>query len=232
MASYALNTAAFTLTNALPRMCRGQRKLLVDDVYPQIFEAILEQRIPPGSRFTEDNLGQTFGVSRSIIRQVLARLSHQQVVILRPNHRPQVAAPDKEQTRQILHARRLTETAVVRLACQQPRRQLQPLRQLLAREREAIDRDQRGPAIRLSGEFHLQLAEVAGNGPLAHFLRSLVPLTSLAIAQFEGQARNYCAWQEHLAIIDAVEQGDAQTAIALMAEHLDHLEQRLLHEPQ
>ena len=228
MVSYAFKNNPFTLAASLPRRHNGERTLLVDDVYPQIFDAILEQRIAPGSRFTEDNLGQAFGVSRSIIRQVLARLSHQQVVILQPNHRPRVAAPDAEQTRQILHARRLTETTLVRLACQQPQRQLLPLRQLLAREREAIERDQRGPAIRLSGEFHLQLAEVAGNAPLAHFLGSLVPLTSLAIAQFEGRARNYCAWQEHSSIVDAVQDADVEKAEALMNQHLDRLEQRLL----
>lgn len=228
MVSYALKNNPFTRVASLPRRPRGERKLLVDDVYPQIFDAILEQRIAPGSRFTEDSLGQAFGVSRSIVRQVLARLSHQQVVILRPNYRPQVAAPDLEQTRQILHARRLTEITLVRLACQQPRRQLQPLRELIAQEREAITRDQRGPAIRLSGEFHLQLAEIAGNGPLAQFLGSLVPLTSLAIAQFEGQARNYCSWQEHSKIIDALQEADAEKAETLMNQHLAHLEQRLL----
>ncbi|NBF03158.1 FCD domain-containing protein [Pseudomonas sp. Fl5BN2] len=228
MVSYALKNNPFTLVASLPRRQCGEKTLLVDDVYPQIFDAILEQRIAPGSRFTEDSLGQAFGVSRSIIRQVLARLSHQQVIILRPNHRPQVAAPDLEQTRQILHARRLTEITLVRLACQQPRRQLQPLRQLIAQEREAIERNQRGTAIRLSGEFHLQLAHIAGNGPLAHFLGSLVPLTSLAIAQIEGQARNYCAWQEHSAIIDALQDADAAAAEALMNRHLEHLEQRLL----
>lgn len=228
MVSYALKNNPFTRVASLPRRPRGERKLLVDDVYPQIFDAILEQRIAPGSRFTEDSLGQAFGVSRSIVRQVLARLSHQQVVILRPNYRPQVAAPDLEQTRQILHARRLTEITLVRLACQQPRRQLQPLRELIAQEREAIARDQRGPAIRLSGEFHLQLAEIAGNGPLAQFLGSLVPLTSLAIAQFEGQARNYCSWQEHSKIIDALQEADAEKAETLMNQHLEHLEQRLL----
>ncbi|MGE9630873.1 GntR family transcriptional regulator, partial [Enterococcus faecium] len=81
-------------------------------IYPRLFDAILEQRIAPASRFTEESLGDTFGVSRSVIRRVLAKLSHQQVVILRPNQRAQVAAPDAQQTRQILEARRLTEITV------------------------------------------------------------------------------------------------------------------------
>jgi len=201
----------------------------VDDIYPRIFDAILEQRIAPASRFTEESLGDVFGVSRSIIRRVLARLSHQQVVILRPNRRPQVAAPDLEQTRQILHARRLAEQTLVRLACKAPQPEdLQRLRDLVERERQCLDRGERGPAIRLSGEFHLQLAAMAGNAPLAQFLGSLVPLTSLALARHEIKSRRHCAWQEHLAIVDAVENGNITEATRLMNEHLDHLEQKLL----
>ncbi|OYU09114.1 MAG: GntR family transcriptional regulator [Pseudomonas sp. PGPPP1] len=205
------------------------KKPSVDDIYPRLFDAILEQRIAPASRFTEESLGDTFGVSRSVIRRVLAKLSHQQVVILRPNQRAQVAAPDAQQTRQILEARRLTEITVVQLACVHATpTQVRQLRELIARERECIEKDQRGPAIRLSGEFHLQLAAMARNAPLAQFLNSLVPLTSLVIAQFEANAYSYCAWQEHGAIVDAVEQRDATTAVALMTQHLDHLESKLL----
>ena len=205
------------------------KKPSVDDIYPRLFDAILEQRIGPSSRFTEDGLGETFGVSRSVIRRVLAKLSHQQVIILRPNQRAQVAAPDAQQTRQILEARRLTEMTVVQLACAQATpTKIRQLRELIGRERECIERDQRGPAIRLSGEFYLQLAAMARNAPLAQFLNTLVPLTSLIIAQYEAQACTYCAWQEHVAIVDAVEQRDVNGAVSLMTQHLDHLKAKLL----
>ena len=205
------------------------KKPSLDDIYPRLFDAILEQRIAPASRFTEEGLGETFGVSRSVIRRVLAKLSHQQVVILRPNQRAQVAAPDAQQARQILEARRLTEVTVVQLACVHATpMQMRQLRELISRERECIERGQRGPAIRLSGEFHLQLAAMARNAPLAQFLNSLVPLTSLIIAQYEAKACTYCAWQEHEAIVEAVAQRDPTAAVALMIQHLDHLETKLL----
>ena len=100
-----------------PLRLMAKPKLSVDDIYPALFDAILEQRIVPASRFTEESLAQDFGVSRSVIRRVLARLSQQQVIILRPNHRAQVAAPNAQDIRQILEARRLTEGTVVQLAC-------------------------------------------------------------------------------------------------------------------
>lgn len=200
-----------------------------DDLYPRLFDAILDRRIDPASRFTEDSLKQMFGVSRADVRRVLTQLSHEQVIVLRANHRPRVAAPDAEQTRQTLHARRLTEATLVRLACQNASvEDLKRLRGLVERERLAVTQERRAVAIRLSGEFHLQLARMAGNAPLAHFLGSLVPLTSLAIARSECQTHSCCAWQEHLALVEAVELRDVSKAGMLMNRHLDHLEQTLL----
>jgi DNA-binding GntR family transcriptional regulator len=198
----------------------------VDDLYSRVLDAIFEQRIHSASRFTEESLAQMFGARRSDMRDVLTRLSHQQIIILRVNHRPRVAELDAEQTRQTLHARRLAEIMLVRLACQRPCAQdLKRLRTLVENERQCAER---GRAIRLSGEFHLQLAQMAGNAPLAHFLDSLIPMTSLAIAQLDLQQKDYCAGQVHMEIVDAVERGNAAAAAMLINRHMDHLEQTLL----
>jgi DNA-binding GntR family transcriptional regulator len=211
---------------ALPFSRTDTGKLPVDDLYSRIFDAILEQRIHAASRFTEDSLAQMFSARRSEIRGVLTQLSHQQIIILRTHHRPRVAAPDVEQIRQTLHARRLTEITLVRLACQQPHPQdLKRLRALIDSERQCTAR---GPVIRLSGEFHLQLAEMAGNAPLAYFLGSLVPLTSLAIARYDALTGDYCGWREHAEIVDAVEREDVVMAEMLMNRRLDHLEEALM----
>ncbi len=201
----------------------------VDDLYPRLFDAILEQRIDAASRFTEESLKQMFGVSRADVRRVLTQLSHEQIIVLRANHRPRVAAPDAEQTRQALHARRLAENTLVRLACQHAQAEdLKRLRALIERERLAVDKDRRGAAIRLSGEFHLQVAKMARNAPLAHFLGTLVPLTSLAIARCTETTHSCCGWQDHARIVEAIERDDAAEAVSLMNRHLDQLEQALL----
>ena len=63
---------------------------------------------------------------------------------------------------------------------------------------------------------------------MAHFLGSLVPLTSLAIAQFDADVAGYCVWQVHQGILEAVERGDAVMAVTVLSRHLDHLEETLL----
>ena len=201
----------------------------VDDLYPRLFDAILEQRLDAASRFTEESLKQMFGVSRADVRRVLTQLSHEQIIVLRANHRPRVAAPDAEQTRQALHARRLAENTLVQLACQHAKAEdLKRLRALIERERQAVDKDRRGAAIRLSGEFHLQVAKMARNAPLAHFLGTLVPLTSLAIARCTETTHSCCGWQDHARIVEAIERDDAAEAVSLMNRHLDNLEQTIL----
>ena len=44
-------------------------------IYDQVFDAILEQRLLPDTKLTEKDLCDVFGVSRTIIRKVLLRLS-------------------------------------------------------------------------------------------------------------------------------------------------------------
>ncbi|MBD1552242.1 GntR family transcriptional regulator [Pseudomonas typographi] len=199
-----------------------------DVVYAHIFEAILEQRLAPGTKLSEEALGEIFGVSRTIIRRALSRLAHEGVVLLRPNRGAVVASPSVDEARQVFFARRLVEKAITELAVlNASAEQLATLRQMVADERDSFTRGDRGAGIRLSGEFHLKLAEAAGNAPLISFQRSLVSQTSLIIAQYESGNRSHCSYDEHTQLIDAIESGDAGRAVELMMHHMDHIDGKL-----
>ena len=191
-----------------------------DDIYTHVLDAIVEQRLAPGCRLTEEGLGQMFGASRAQVRDALSLLSYQQLITVQANARTRVAAPTDEQIRQALHARRLTEIALIPMACRQPQKEdLQHLRQLFANLRQSQAENRRGAAIRLAGAFHLHLAQMAGNAPLAYFLGNLVPLTSLAIAHHDWTSSD--TWQQQAAIAQAVEDQDATTAARLINLYLD-----------
>ena len=108
-----------------------------------------------------------------------------------------------------------------------PGKQLNELRQMVREERDSFSRGDRGAGIRLSGEFHLKLAEAAGNAPLVSFQRSLVSQTSLIIAQYESGNRSHCSYDEHTQLIDAIEARDATLAVDLMMHHMDHIDSKL-----
>lgn len=199
-------------------------------VYAHIFDAILERRLSPGTKLTEEALGEVFGVSRTVIRSALSRLSHEQIVEFIPHRGAFVAEPDAERAREILDARRLIELAVIERVVRrvdQVSLQLKKLRRLIEQEQDSSARRDHGTAIRLSGEFHLELAKLSANEPLKGFLRSLVPQTSLIIALYESSDGSPCAIDEHGRLLDAIEAKDIKESVRLMGEHLDQIESRL-----
>ncbi len=216
------------LHKAIPRQGRDRKGTQDDIVYAHIFDAILEQRLAPGTKLSEESLGEIFGVSRTIIRRALSRLGHEQVVVLRPNRGAVVASPSIEEARQIFLARRVVEKAITELAVDNATpEKISEMVQLVEQEQECFARGDRGAGIRLSGEFHLRLAVISGNPPLLSFQRSLVSQTSLIIAQYESGGKNHCSYDEHTELIRAIESGDKQKAVDLMMHHLDHIEGKL-----
>jgi DNA-binding GntR family transcriptional regulator len=78
--------------------------------------------------------------------------------------------------------------------------------------------------IKASGDFHLMLAEVAGNQILQRFMDELVARSSLVIALYGRTGISSCGHSEHTGILDALERGDAKRAAELMLHHIDHIE--------
>ncbi|MFD2179744.1 GntR family transcriptional regulator [Veronia pacifica] len=199
-----------------------------DIVYGHIFDAILEHRLPPGTKLSEEALGEIFGVSRTIIRRALLRLSVEQVVVTRPNRGSVVASPSVEEANQILKAREVLELAIIELATKHAsKKQIEECRAMIIEEDKATLEGDQGRAIRISGEFHIKLAEMANNPPLLSFQRSLVSQCSLIIALYETSKASNCSLDEHTMLVDAIEEGDEKHARNLMVEHLSHIKSKL-----
>ena len=202
---------------------------LDEHVYQRVFDAILEQRLAPGTKLNEEELAQIFSVSRTVIRKALVRLSHDGVVESRKNKGTTLASVTPQEARSVFEARRVTEAAIVRLACKNITSQdAEFLRELIDQELTSQSAGDNGKALRLSGEFHFKIAEIAGNPLLANFARNLVSRVSLIVAQFESPGAPLCKLQdEHKALVAAMESGDEQLAESLMLEHIRHIEDKI-----
>ena len=198
-------------------------------IYDQVFGAILEQRLRPETKLTESELCDVFGVSRTIIRKVLLRLSLDRVVELRPNRGAIIAAPEPKEVREIFDARRLLEDGIVTEAARKCRQvDTDALESMSRQEHKCIDAQDISGAIRLSGDFHLKLAEIAGNKPLHELLRQLVAQTSLAIARYVPAGQGMCDDDDHDRLISAIASGDVELSRRIMREHLSACERRLM----
>jgi DNA-binding GntR family transcriptional regulator len=207
---------------------RAERESTIDEIYEKVYVAILEHRLHPGTKLGEERLADIFGVSRARVREVLARLAHEQIVELYPQRGAYVAKPSIEQARDVFEARRLIEPAVLRrLIDTLTPEKVARLRQHQELEEDARRRDDKRAVIRLSGEFHTLAAELAGNSALARSMRELCMLTCLTIFLYDAPTATSCRHDEHGLIIEAVAKRDRARAEKLMLEHLDHIESSL-----
>ncbi|MBS9477528.1 GntR family transcriptional regulator [Ancylobacter radicis] len=219
------------VTSDLPvRSSRGSSEA---PIRARILQAIFERRLPPGEKLTEERLAGLFGVSRTVVRQALARLAQDGIVEQRPNRGAFVAAPTRADARHVLAARAVVEPEVARsLACGCTASGLARLRHHVATENAARANGDRGTLVRLTGEFHVALAEEAGNPVFVRLLTELQALSSLSILLYERGEHAACPPSEHAAILAAIEQGDAELAARRMREHIAHVADELdLREP-
>ncbi len=216
-----------TAKSSLPA-ARLEREKANDEIYEKIYIAILEHRLHPGTKLGEDRLASIFNVSRARVREVLARLAHEQIVDLYPQRGAFVAKPTPEQAMDVFEARRLIEPAVMRrLITTLTPDKIARLRQHQELEQDARRREDRRAVVRLSGEFHQLLAELAGNSALARSLRELSTLTCLIIFLYDAPTAISCRADEHSDIIEAISKRNSHLAEKLMLEHLDHIEKSL-----
>ncbi|WP_232540092.1 GntR family transcriptional regulator [Azohydromonas aeria] len=203
-------------------------------IHDRIVDAILDHQLLPGTRLAEDKLGQAFGVSRTRIRQVLIRLAHEQIVTLAPHRGASVATPDPAEAREVFEVRRMVEPLLVqRFMRHASAGHLGALASCLAQEEAARAAGERRRAIRLSGEFHLRIADGAAHRTLGRVLRELVSRTSLVLMTYgagDGPTTG-CGCADHRALLAAIRLRDEGAAAALMTRHLEEVEQQLRIEP-
>jgi DNA-binding GntR family transcriptional regulator len=197
-------------------------------IYDSVLKAVVSQRLPPGTKLTEASLCEVFSVSRTTVRKAIQRLAHDHILELRPNRGAIIAQPTPQETREIFAARRAIEAAVVPMSIKNATSsQILRLRQIVKDEHASFHAGDYAKWIRLGGEFHMLIAESAGNAVLTRFLRELVSRCSLIIALYQAPGKTSCPNDEHERLIDAIADGDTTQAVAMMEQHLLDIERNL-----
>lgn len=196
-------------------------------VHRVLKRAILDQALSPGSKLPEDSIGERLGVSRTLVREALVRLSEEGLVELRPNRGAVVARPTLEEGRNLFLTRMALERLVVEtLSGKLTQEQIGILSSHI--EAEEAAKKERAQSIRLAGEFHTLLAQMTNNASLIRYVNELVARSSLILALYGRPHSSECAVSEHQELLDKLIAGDTDEAAALMAHHLDSVTTRAL----
>lgn len=203
-----------------------------DRIVESITHAIVERRLAPGTKLAEQKLADIFGVSRTLVRQALNRLSRDRLVTLTPARGAFVATPSTEEARQVFEVRAMLEGELARqLAARITDAQLRELRHHLAEERAAVARTDVPGRTRLLADFHVVLARMLGNQVLAQLLADLLSRSSLISLMYQSSHSAEASFHEHEAVVEALARRDGRAAARLMHAHLHSVERNLRLDP-
>jgi DNA-binding GntR family transcriptional regulator len=187
----------------------------------RVVDAILAARLAPGQRLGEQELADVFGVSRTLVREAMARLAARGMVEVSSRRGWFVVQPSREAAAEAFGARAAIEAGMLQsLAAPLPKARLARLKAHYRAERAAIRRGDAAQRSYLLGDFHVCLAECVSGSLLADILRDLTARTTLVATLYQSthDAARSCA--EHVEIVAALESGDAAGAAALMRRHI------------
>ena len=220
---------------------------LAHEVSDRIAAEIMSGNLAPGTRLpTEQEMVAAMGVSRTVVREAVAALRAEGLVITRQGVGAFVAAdvgrrpfrlaveglPSVEEVLNVMELRQSVETEAAGLAAT---RSSPAARQRMATALAAIDAAiaQGDTAIDQDFAFHRAIAAATGNPQFAHFLeylgRFIIPRQSIRVAAHHAEGRRaYLEMfqQEHRTISAAIEAGDAAAAREAMRQHLSNSQQR------
>jgi DNA-binding GntR family transcriptional regulator len=197
-----------------------------------ITHAIADRRLMPGTKLSEQKIGDIFTVSRTVVRQAFNQLSRDRLVVLEPARGAFVATPTAEEARDVFEVRAILETTVTKQLCAIiTDEQVRELRAHLELERAAVENAEVPGRTRLLGDFHLVLAQMLGNGVLVQMLGELLARSSLIALMRQSSQSAEESLAEHVAIVDAFERRDVKAAVRLVGKHLANVQHNLDLEP-
>lgn len=207
------------------------RTNLADSVYESLKGMLMDQRVSPDSRLSIDGLARMLEVSPTPVREALARLEAEGLVVRRPNTGFTVAPPpSREQLAEVFDLRLMIEpTCAARAAVNRSKELIAELEQCRA-AMDPVEED-KYTAYRAfaaaDARLHNALAEASGNPLVLELLLRLRPQL-LNFRATQNSAFTPASLQEHHAIIRAVSTGDPDQARTEMTLHLTRSRDRIL----
>ena len=199
-----------------------------DDIVIQLTEAVHEHRVQPGMKLSEDEVGDIYGAGRTVVRKALQTMAHSGLVTIERNRGAFVSRPSVKEAREVFEARALLEPRTARAAAERATEaHIDALKAHIEQEHAAIASGEAGRALKLSGVFHVEIAQIADQATIEAFIRQLVSRSSLVIALYWRRRNALCESHAHHALLDALQRHDADAAEDLMNGHLIDLVSQL-----
>lgn len=193
----------------------------VDHVYARVKDDIFDFRLLPGDRFTESQVAERLGVSRTPVREALYRLEREGYLFVHFRNGWSVRPFDFVMFENLYELRMVLESAAVRKLCDQTDlSRIETLKQIWLcpeseRERDAL------AASELDEGFHTTLVDAADNPELARVHNDVIErIRIIRRLDFTQSYRVERTYDEHAQILQAILRHRADQAVMLLNTHI------------
>ncbi|MBB4104428.1 GntR family transcriptional regulator [Allorhizobium borbori] len=192
---------------------------LARDAYERVRSAIQDGQLSIGERVTEAELAARFGVSRTPIREAIARLEADGLLTNEPRRGLIVTDLSHQQIVELYTMREILEGAAARLTAQSASdTELATLANLVEAEGRFLDNPSKLSDI--NRNFHHLLTLAAHNRYLLRSLNQLSITMSLLPSLLHEGDRAVIAHEQHASIMAALSKRDGETAERIVRQHV------------
>lgn len=208
----------------------AQRLRLKDDVLSVLRDAIIAGKFAPGERLNEKDLAEQLGTSRGPIRDSLAALTHEGLVIHEPHKGAYVPLLDRADIEDVYSLRVSLETLAARTAVKRAQTaDFEVLGHALEELADAFDRGDRRAITDADLRFHDAFYRAAHHDRLSaawRSVRSQVALCLFSRNTVSATSREIVV-DEHAHILDLVRDRNEADLVETVRVHIETAYQRL-----
>lgn len=201
-------------------------------VYEELKMQILTGAIVPGTRMMEVELADEMGVSRTPIREAIRKLEKEGLVTIEPRRGAYASQISTEDMVEILEVRQNMEGLAAFFAASRMKpEQLTALKDVSQKYNEAVSEENMENMIKYDTRFHRIIVESCNNKVLVQMIEQLQELVlRFRYIYYDNFRRAENMPEEHKAILDAIEQGNADAARDAADIHIDRLKELVIHD--
>ena len=205
-----------------------QRKSLKEEIFDVLHEKIIAGKVGPGEWLRQDDIATQLGVSMTPVREALDLLVSVGLAERVPYRGVRVPQPTEDEIAEAYAMRLLLEGAGARAAAlKREQVQVKDLKRILSRMKDLLSLDDMSALRQLSRQFHRSVVAIGGNSTLDRLYEMVMnsfPDWMLYEYLFrhtdlleQSLADEY---QEHMALVEAIEAGDADLAEGQAIAHI------------
>lgn len=201
-------------------------KSLTSMAFDRLLENITDGEIAYGTMLSEKVVAETFGTSKTPIREAFFQLQSLGLVEIQPQKGCFVPYPTIDKVRELCELRIELECYALRLSMERDKKKLiKAISKVFAQMEAMRDGYRHGTYHKLDQDFHKAFFVACGNSLLGEVYGSINPRIQALRANFSSPNEKYfdISKTEHATIVEALSEDDVDRATATVRDHISRV---------